>query len=294
MSEKWITLSNDQLTVEIRPFGAALMSIRETDAPGAAYLWHGDHWAQQAPNLFPYVGRLTEGKYRLEGAEYPMDIHGFAKDSPFRPAVITENEAVFCLEDDENTYASYPWHFRFSIGYLLQGRRLTIRYRVENLDEKEMHFGVGGHPGFHVPLEKGLDFTDYYLEFSAPCHPVEMPFSEDCYVEGDPRPYPLQDDRILPLKHGLFDHDAIALKNTLGQVTLKSAKGHRAVRVTYPDMPYLGLWHPPFTESPFLCIEPWTMLASRKGIIEDLATHPDILHLAPGKTYENTWMIECI
>ena len=104
----------------------------------------------------------------------------------------------------------------------------------------------------------------------------------------------LQDDRILPLKHGLFDHDAIALKNTLGQVTLKSDKGHRAVRVTYPDMPYLGLWHPPFTESPFLCIEPWTMLASRKGIIEDLATHPDILHLAPGKTYENTWMIECI
>ena len=31
-----------------------------------------------------------------------------------------------------------------------------------------MYFGVGGHPGFAVPLEKGLAFEDYCLQFEAP------------------------------------------------------------------------------------------------------------------------------
>ena len=29
-----------------------------------------------------------------------------------------------------------------------------------------MYFGLGGHPGFNVPLEAGLSFEDYCLEFS--------------------------------------------------------------------------------------------------------------------------------
>lgn len=294
MCQDWIKLSNDQLTVEIRHFGAALMGIRENCPPYTEYLWNGDHWAQQAPNLFPYVGRLTQGKYQMNGRDYAMDIHGFAKDALFQLVSADEKKALFLLKDDESTYASFPWHFHFFIEYRLDGRKLNIRYRVENRDEKEMHFGIGGHPGFHVPLEKGLAFEDYYLDFECARDTKEILFSDDCYVQGDPRPYPLQEGRYIPLHHGLFDHDAIALYGSGGQVTLKSDKGQKAVRICYPDLPYLGLWHPPFTASPFLCIEPWTMVASRKDIVEDLPTHPDILHLAARHTYENIWQIECI
>lgn len=47
--------------------GAQLLSIRASD--GTECLWQGDpaYWSDRAPNLFPYVARLTEGKYYLDG-----------------------------------------------------------------------------------------------------------------------------------------------------------------------------------------------------------------------------------
>ena len=47
--------------------GAQLLSIRASD--GTECLWQGDpaYRSDRAPNLFPYVARLTEGKYYLDG-----------------------------------------------------------------------------------------------------------------------------------------------------------------------------------------------------------------------------------
>ena len=57
--------------------GAELHSIQTLD--GTEYLWQGDPavWNGQAPNLFPYVARLTDQKYTFEGKEYSMKSHGF-------------------------------------------------------------------------------------------------------------------------------------------------------------------------------------------------------------------------
>ena len=56
------TIQNSQMRVTIDSLGAQLMSI--TAADGTEYLWGGDeaYWRNRAPNLFPYVGRLTEGR----------------------------------------------------------------------------------------------------------------------------------------------------------------------------------------------------------------------------------------
>ena len=61
------TIHNDALTVTIDGLGAQLMSI--TAADGTEYLWNGDpaYWAGRAPNLFPYVGRLTNDRYTYGG-----------------------------------------------------------------------------------------------------------------------------------------------------------------------------------------------------------------------------------
>ena len=74
-----------------------------------------------------------------------------------------------------------------------------------------MYFGLGGHPGFNVPLEAGLSFEDYCLEFSEKANPSRVLFTDDCYRTGENVDYPLEDGVRIPLHHDLFDRDAIVL-----------------------------------------------------------------------------------
>lgn len=305
MDNKMKTIASDKLTVQINPQGAGLWSVKEnvsSDAAAAAneqgveYLWQGDpkYWTDKAPNLFPYIARMTNKHYILDGQEYEMDIHGFAKNSLFEAVYVKDNAVTLRLKDNEETYKQYPYHFLMDITYSLQGSKLDIVFHVENKDTKVMYFGIGGHPGFNVPMESGLCFEDYYLEFTKECQPERVSFSADCFVEGEPVSFPLEAGKVLPLHHDMFDEDAIILTDMDSQVTLKSDKGSKAVRVTYPDMKYLGFWHRPHTDAPYVCIEPWSSLPSRKGIVEDLATQPGLMKLEAGAEYNNTWSIEIL
>jgi galactose mutarotase-like enzyme len=53
-------IRNERLTVVISALGAELQSIKDSD--GTEYLWNGNrsYWGNRAPNLFPYIGRLTQ------------------------------------------------------------------------------------------------------------------------------------------------------------------------------------------------------------------------------------------
>ena len=222
-----------------------------------------------------------------------MDIHGFAKDSVFTCEKASENELVFTLEDSEETLAQYPFHFQLEIRYQLLGKALKVLYSVRNKDVKTMYFGIGGHPGFNVPMEDGLSFDDYELRFSEPCKPQRILFSKECFVEGK-SPYQLTDDRRIPLRHNLFDKDAIVLEKTSGEVSIHSAKGKRAVKVSYPDMPYVGFWHMPCTDAPYVCIEPWCSLPSRQGVTEDLEKQENLLVLEAGDERQISWTMEIL
>lgn len=285
------TIKNNYLTVRIDEKGAELSSIQ--DISGNEYLWQGDpqYWEDRAPNLFPYIARLTEGKYTLNGQTYHMDIHGFAKDTVFEAEQISDREIVFSIRDTEKTRKHYPYAFRFSITYALQDNKLSVKYGVENTDEKIMYFGVGAHPGFCVPLEAELDFADYYLEFDEPSAAKRVGFSEDCFINGDDRAFDMEEGVRLPLHHDLFDDDAIVLVDMAKAVTLKSDQGNKFVRVEYPDMDYLGLWHWPKTDAPYICIEPWSSLPSRKDVVEDFASQPSLLSLEAGGSYQNEIII---
>lgn len=285
------TIKNNYLTVRIDEKGAELSSIQ--DISGNEYLWQGDpqYWEDRAPNLFPYIARLTEGKYTLNGQTYHMDIHGFAKDTVFEAEQISDREIVFSIRDTEKTRKHYPYAFRFSITYALQDNKLSVKYGVENTDEKIMYFGVGAHPGFCVPLEAELDFADYYLEFDVPSAAKRVGFSEDCFINGDDRAFDMEEGVRLPLHHDLFDDDAIVLVDMAKAVTLKSDQGNKSVRVEYPDMDYLGLWHWPKTDAPYICIEPWSSLPSRKDVVEDFASQPSLLSLEAGGSYQNEIII---
>ena len=284
------TIRNDFLKVTVAQLGAELQSIQ--DAGGKEYLWQGTapYWHQRAINLFPFVGRLTEGIYRMDGMTYPLPAHGFAPETEFALTEKGEDYLVFTLDSNAQTYAVYPRHFTFRVCYRLEGNTIAITYQVENRDEKTMYFGLGGHPGFQVPMEEGDDFSDYRLRF-APCKPKNVDFTEKCFVTETLSDFSLVEDQFLPLSHRLFDNDAIVLTDVSREVTLEKVGGTRAIRVTFPQMPYVGFWHTTKSDAPFVCIEPWCSLPATQDVIPEMESKKDLLSLAPGKTYVNNWSI---
>ena len=286
------TIENEALKVQIADKGAELMSIQTKD--GNEYLWQGDakYWSDRAINLFPYIARLTEGKYILDEKTYEMTIHGFANYSIFKVSKQEADSIVFELTDSEETLKMYPYAFSFRIIYSLCKNMLQVKFEVDNKSENIMYFGVGGHPGFLVPMEDGLNFEDFYLEFDKPENPVRVGFTETCFLNGEDKEYALSEGGKILMNHNLFDEDAIVLRDMAKCVTLKSDKSDRYVKVEYPEMDFLGIWHMPHTDAPYVCIEPWSSLPSRQDVIEDLAEKEDLISLEAGKTYENTWTIE--
>src|SRR3984957_10448995 len=110
-----VALRASELTAEIDSHGAQLSTLRDRD--GRDLLWNGDPavWAGRAPILFPIVGVLVDGKYRLGSTSYSLPRHGFARNRMFTLASADSTAAVFRLSDDEETLLVYPFRFNLDI-----------------------------------------------------------------------------------------------------------------------------------------------------------------------------------
>lgn len=282
-----ITIKNDVLAVTLDSLGAVLHSILRE---GTEYLYQGDprFWSRRDANLFPCVGRLYQGHYLLEGLKYPMTTHGFCQNAAFEVTKQTDTTVRFTLHESPDPKAVYPFVFSFHVEYTLEGDKIIKTCRVENRDNKTMCFGLGSHPAFQVPLGGEGEFSDWFFEFPTPSNPKQITFDHESWLLAEQRPaYPLRDGKRLPLRHDLFDFDAIVLQDAPRCVTLRSEGSDQRVTVEYPQMPFVGFWHTPHTEAPFVCVEPWLSLPSHSTYMEDLQTQENLIRLPAGEDYEN-------
>ncbi len=287
------TIENSKIKVTITDMGAEMTSLilKKT---GTEYLWQADpeYWTGHAYNLFPICGRLWEGKYTYQGKTYEMNLHGFARKTEYTMVDQKDDAITFRLTDSDVTYAQYPFHFELLLTYSLDGASVKTTFKVTNNDEKELIFAIGGHPGFNVPLAEGETFEDYTMSFSEKCEPRQLCMSETCYYLADTKPFKVRCGKSFKLSHDLFDNDAVFLTDIAPEVTLKSGISKHFVKVSYPGMKYVGFWHKPRTEAPYVCIEPWISIPADDGKIDDLETKRDMLRLASGGVYEQSFDIE--
>ncbi len=285
-------LENDTLRVKVSSLGAELQSIRRTDKD-VEYLWQGDnaYWARRASNLFPVCGRLAGGGYTYRGKRYELGSHGFARNMEWSVLHQKADSLTLQLTSNEETLAAYPFPFAVEMTYALSEDRLSVTTIVHNKGEESMPFAVGGHPGFNVPLTEGETFDDYVLEFDEVCQPLAFELAENCFFTGKMKALTLEEGCRLPLRHSLFDEDAIFVKDAAKGVTLRSTISEHSLHVAYPDYPYVGFWHCPKTEAPFVCIEPWTMGPSAENHWEDLEQKADMIHLDGGAVHRVNYTI---
>ncbi len=285
-------LENDKLRVQVEDHGAELKSIFGKN-DNFEYLWHGspDYWNRSAIILFPVCGRLTSGKYTYDGKEYEMNIHGFARDSDFTVTEKTADKITLELKENEKTLKQYPFKFLLRVTYTLIGATITTSVTATNTGNADLPFSLGGHPGFSVPLESGLSFSDHYIEFSSKGSHLKNVFSANGLDLGETVDYKLEGGNKLLLTHELFVDDALFFVEKEGYATLKSDKTDRFVKVTYRDVTHLGIWQTYAKDTPFVCIEPWHGVPADEGAIDDFKTKKEFIHLKNGESYEFSYDI---
>jgi len=285
-----ITLENDYLKVSIDPKGAQLTSLLHKPSD-IEHLWQADPavWPWHAPNLFPVVGGCLDNELLIDGKEYPMQRHGFARQSEFTVVEADATQARFSLRSNEKTLESYPYRFDFQIAYRLDDSLLTVIYHVANEGDTTMYFSVGAHPAFRVPFLPDEDYEDYYLEFQKE-EPLERHLlSEKGYFTGETEPV-LSVGNQLPLTNDMFDQDALVFKNLESRaVTIRSRNHNHVLAVSFTSFPYLGIWAKP--GAPFVCIEPWLGLADNEGTPVPIQEKEGIQHVAPGESFEAGFII---
>lgn len=287
-------LSNEFIQATFSSLGGELRSVKNVKT-GREYLWQGnpEFWTGHSPNLFPIVGRVHDGKYTCKGNEYSIKSpHGFVRISELDLFEMTDNKIVFNIKSSEDTLKVYPYEFDYYVSFVLEGAKLTVSFKVVNTGNETMLFSVGAHPGFNVPINEGEKFENYSLVFDNDCFPSEV-ICDNCYVTGETRPFPIKNNREIPLRHNLFDNDAIILTDLDSRVlTLKTTESDSYVKVDFTDFGYLGIWHKPMVEAPYVCIEPWNGLPSLCGDKDELSEKPAIISLDAGKEYSVSYSIE--
>jgi len=290
-NKPWVQLSSADLHVEVNPSGAQLSILR--DGGGRDWLWDGDPsiWAGRAPVLFPTVGEVAGGSYRLGAKTYRLGRHGFARGRLFEVVTATARQATFRLKADAATQEIYPFQFELDVQFEVSGPTLSVTAAVRNLGSANMPASVGFHPAFRWPLPFGRARAAHFIEFEhAEPAPIRR-LNSAGLLSPAPHPTPVVNKRLM-LEDSLFQTDVVIFDELRSRKLTYGAPDGPRLEVTYPDATYLGIWTKP--GAPFVCIEPWRGIADPEGFTGDFTTKPGVFTVVPGGTQSITMTLTLV
>jgi galactose mutarotase-like enzyme len=273
-----IEIGSGALRAAISPKGAELQSL--TDVQGREYMSSGDpaFWRGRAPLLFPVIGRLNNDVLRLDGTEYRLEKHGFARRSTFDVVTHKADRVLFRLTDSETTRALYPFAFALDAEFRLSGATLHMTVTVSNTGDAPLPFSFGYHPAFAWPLPGGAPRVDHAITFKRP-EPARLArVTPEGLIVADAKPSPVEGTRFT-LADALFEDDALVWTGVNSRHLSYGAPGGAAMDITFPDTENLGIWTKP--GAAFVCIEPWAGHADPEGYTGDFRDKPGVMLLPP-------------
>lgn len=185
-------LTNTESTVraEVWPmwgFNCIRWQVRQPDARWADIMFAMPDWESNPvptrsgqPILFPFPGRLREGKLPFEGKTYQLPlnessklhaIHGFTPRNKWRvtgaggagdSAHVTGEFNL--AKDFPEALAYWPSDFEFSVTYRLSANALRVEAKAVNIGAGSLPCGLGYHGYFVLPGANSADISDYILQ----------------------------------------------------------------------------------------------------------------------------------
>ena len=284
-SNKTIELENDFAIVKIKTHGAELCSFFIKSSK-KELIWNGDekYWKRHAPVLFPTVGKLKNNVFDYEGNQFSLPQHGFARDMDFEVIHLTKESCELQITHNSETLKKYPFEFKFTTIFSLNGSDLQTLYKVENTGQKPLLFSLGAHPAFNCPFSDGENLKDYELVLGQKETSDILLLSANGLITGKRQPFLTQENTIA-LSEELFKNDALVfddLKST--ELSIQSKKSGKKLTISWFNFPHLGIWKP--LNAPFLCIEPWQGMADNENANGNLEAKFGIVQLEKGKIFE--------
>ncbi|GBQ94864.1 aldose 1-epimerase family protein [Asaia lannensis] len=278
--------SNGTYTARVSALGAELCSL--CDRTGREIMWTGGAWPRHSPVLFPIVGRLRDNHALIDGLDYTLTQHGFARDRLFRWVERSETGCTLMLEDDPTSRTLFPSAFRLILRYTLDEQGLHVHYTLANPDSRSLlHASLGAHPAFIWPLTPDTAKDSYVLDFDAP-EPGSLALLQEGLIAEGERPNPMDGSR-LALNDDLFEQDALIFMHPVSRQVKFHAPEGEALLFSWHGFEQLGIWMKPGSD--FLCLEPWMGYASPVDFDGPFEQKPGLLHLPPGGSWEAGWSI---
>lgn len=275
-------IENNCLKVGVKEFGAELTSVTSKET-GSEFMWQGnpDIWSGQSPILFPIIGRLIDDRYTLDGKEYEMPKHGFARRMPWECIEKTADSVSFLLKETADTLKIYPFSFEFTVTFSLESNKLSVIHRVKNTGENEMYFSLGAHPAFNCKIGDRLVF-----EKNETLDKIKIDLVNSLRL---PEAFPLlRDEREIVITEDVFNEDALITSNVQSDsITLVSDGLGRKITFTLGNAPFLGIWAKP--GAPYVCIEPWYGVNDKQNVKVDFSEKEGIIALHAKEKFEFIW-----
>lgn len=278
-------IENEFLTVGVKEYGCELTSVK-SKKDGYEFLWQGDEkiWYGQSPILFPIVGRLIEDKYSLNGTEYEMPKHGFARKTDWTLLEKDEDSMSFILSESEDTLKKYPYAFDLIVTFSLEDNKLRVNHAVVNKNDTVMYFSLGAHPAFNCKIGDTLRFDEKETLSSEKIdlvHSLRLP--ETFSV--------LDNATDIIITEHIFDEDALILHGVKSQhISLIKQNDSHTVKFDLGGSPYLGIWAKP--GAPYVCIEPWCGVNDSQEKKPDLSLKDGINALPAEDVFNYAWEVE--
>lgn len=246
-----IELINGNSRAVIISKGAELKSYV---ADGKELMWRADenYWGKTSPFLFPMIGNLMGGKTVINGKEYSITKHGFARDNEFTGNKINDYTAEFTFTSTEETLKSFPFEFKVKITYTLLADKLDISYSVKNNSSEAMPYCIGGHPAFACDR---LEESKLVFECNETVNSPVMNLETRMWGDND-RIGRLDNSNEFALNYSLFDNDCVYF-DTIKSKSCSLIMPNGGVKVSWNGFETLGVWTPDHKNAPFICIEPW-------------------------------------
>lgn len=251
------TLENESIKITASTFGGELHNIINKK-DNTEFLWNGNEefWKYHSPILFPIVGKVNNGKYKVDGETFELPQHGLARTSEFSMIEKSDDYIIFELKYSNESLKVYPYKFSLKIKYTLLHNGVTVSYSVDNLDTRTIYFSIGAHPAFMCPIESNETMNDYFFELNKNENSSILLLNNEGHFTQERQSY-LNNTNIIPLSKDVFKNDALVfddLKSTV--ISLKSKNHNKVLSMDFTGFPYMALWAKP-TGSPFVCLEPW-------------------------------------